>query len=70
MDTFGRLPTDVLQTINHLFILPLINIVDNQGYLSMVINYPYITASIDMYPPLVGYIYAEHKDIISIPESP
>lgn len=70
MDTFGRLPTDVLQTINHLFILPVIKIVDTNGNISMVINYPHSTASIDMYPPLVGYIYAEHKDITSIPESP
>lgn len=57
MDTFGRLPTDILKSIMNIYTLPLIDVVEiSPQNIEMQIKYLMLNINISMIPWLVNYV--------------
>lgn len=48
MDTFGRLPTDVIQLITNMVQLPTLDVIKSEGAYYLIIKYPTVTIYVDM----------------------
>ena len=57
VDTFGRLPNEVLKSIINIYMLPVIDIVElAPKNMEMQIKYQMLTVNIAMIPSLVNYV--------------
>jgi hypothetical protein len=69
MDTFGRLPTDVLTTINNLYQTPIIELIYIKDSIDfyLLIKYPYFINKIEIIPALIyNFTDGYHIDTLQL----